>query len=278
MGTDRGLYVVLTEQKELVVHNASSVVGAVRSLAWRTVVSDGQKQNSRKRAIFFDPYVRNSKQSAIAHTSLAGSVHFRNTKRLQKAFGLLVAGTKDRLYFYDGTSWWFEWVSVWYNGQGGVVDGPPSALTFTTSGELFISNNVSVSRLNINYTFDRIGPLQGLPYNQVNALFHSSYTTQYPAATLPNLQTNEQGGTLWIGTGKGYALFDTSSSEFRGYFYGPRWHPGESVLGFAPAGVNVTVVLTDRGISVVRHEEWTLQQKAEHYQAMLARHTRPPGQ
>ncbi len=277
VGTERGLYEAVKVHNELSVYNSSNVVGAVTSLAWRTAVSDGQKHASRK-AIFFDPHVCNGKQAAIAHSSLAGSACSGNVKHLPQLFGLLVVGTKDRLYFHDGTAWWFEWVSVWYNGQGGVVDGPPSWMTFTTSGELFISNNVSVSRLNINYTIDRIGPLQGLPYNHVNALFHSPYTTSYPTPTMPNTLDNEQGGTLWIGTGKGYALFDISSSEFRGYFYGPRWHPGESVLGFASGGGNVTVVLTNRGISVVQQEEWTLQEKASHYQDMLARHTRAPGE
>lgn len=278
VGSEGGLYEVVRQQSRLSVNNSSNVTGAVTSLAWRTAVLDGRKQTSRREAIFLDPLAQNSKQPAIAHSSLAGGARTGNTRHLLKTFGLLAIGTKDRLYFYDGTTWWFEWVSVWYNGQGGVVDGPPSWMTFATSGELFISNNVSVSRLNVNYTIDRIGPLQGLPYNQVNALFYSAEGTSYPPAALPcGRPHSEDRGTLWIGTGNGYALLDVSTSEFRGYFYGPRWHPGGSVLGFASAGVNVTLVLTDGGISVVRQELWTLQQKATHYQAMLGRHTRPPG-
>ena len=84
-------------------------------------------------------------------------------------------------------------------------------------------------------------------------------------------------GTVWVGTKKGYALYDVGAQTFRGYFFGPRWHSGQSILGFAGCCGEGVVVLSDQGISVVEPEEWTLQRKAAHYQAMLERHTRPPG-
>ena len=157
--------------------------------------------------------------------------------------------------------------------------GVPTGLTFSSAGELFISNNVSVSRLNVNYTFDRIGPLQGLPYNQANTVYFSDYTTLYPPPSKKRelKRSGNTAGTLWIGTSKGYTLFDVASSKFVGYFYGPRWHPGETILRIASGGKSTTVVLTDGGIAVVHPEEWTLEQKAKHYQALLERHTRPPG-
>ena len=158
------------------------------------------------------------------------------------------------------------------------MDGSPTSMVFApTTGELFISNNVSLTRVNVDYTFDRIGPLQGLPYNQINALHFSGYTTVYPPVGAGQEGAGGASGTVWVGTAKGYALYDVSSQTFKGYFFGQRWHSGESILGFAGCCSQGVVVLSDKGVSVVEGEEWTLQRKAAHYQAMLHRHTRPPG-
>ena len=291
IGTEDGLYAATQLQGNISVQNASEeVMGPVRTLAWRSCISASNKQLP-KQTFFFDPHVSNTPQDYLASSASHGVRVFeryptrtKNPKQpLGCSFGLLVVGTAYRLYFYDGTSWWFEWVSVWQYGLGGVVDGVPTGLTFASTGELFVSNNVSISRLNVNYTFDRIGPLQGLPYDQAKAVYYSDYATLYPPPTKrrgPAQQLkalHNPTGTLWIGTAKGYALFDIASSKFVGYFYGPRWHSGEAVLGFAAGGRNATVVLTDRGLAVVHPEEWTLERKAKHYQSMLERHTRPPG-
>ena len=284
IGTEDGLYAAANQGGNITVQNATREVdGSVQTLAWRGCVS-GRKTHPEVAPLFFDPEVSNSPQDSLAsaacHGVQKGSSRAKKQKPPQEcSFGLLVVGTGNKLYFHNGTSWWFEWVSVWYSGGGGVVDGVPTGLTFSSAGELFISNNVSVSRLNVNYTFDRIGPLQGLPYNQANAVYFSDYTTLYPQPFKKrgSKRSGNTAGTLWVGTSKGYTLFDVASSKFVGYFYGPRWHPGETILGIASGGKSTTVVLTDGGIAVVHPEEWTLEQKAKHYQAMLERHTRPPG-
>ena len=283
IGAEDGLYEASRRESDIEVRNCSQVVGPVRSLAWRDLVPDQQKK--KRKPFILEPLSRNShspkshiRYSPGDHTSLPKLFTKKLlSKESKDKFGLLVVGTENRMYFFDGDKWWLEWVSVWYSGQGGVVDGEPTSLSFTPSGQLFISNNVSVSRLNTNYTFDRIGPLQGLPYNQIKAVFYSPYTVKRPPAT-KKTDSSIGGGTLWVGTGKGYALFDTASSKFIGYYYGRRWHLGEAVLGFASSEkANAIVVLTDGGISVLSPEEWTLKRKAAHYQAMLTRHTRPPG-
>ena len=282
IGTENGLYVASRRGMDIEVVNCSQIIGPVRSLAWRVLVSDKRKKmNVQKKPFLLNPLTQNTPIHKFQYSpGDPSSLSWWFAKKFlsqQDEFGLLVVGTKNRLYFFNGSKWWFEWASVWYNGVGGIIDGEPTSMSFTPSGELFISNNVSVSRLNINYTFDRIGPLQGLPYNQVKALFYSTYTVKYPPAT-KKTDLSVKGGTLWVGTGKGYALFDTASSKFVGYYYGRRWHSGEAVLGFASSErLNVVVVLTDGGITVLSPEEWTLSRKAAHYQAMLARHTRPPG-
>lgn len=285
IGTEDGLYAATCQGGNITLQNATIEVDEpVQTLAWRGCIS-GSNTHPKVAPLFFDPEVSNSPQDYLTSTACHGvqksSSHSRTKKQKppqECTFGLLVVGTENKLFFHNGTSWWFEWVSVWYYGAGGVVDGVPTGLTFSSAGELFISNNVSVSRLNVNYTFDRIGPLQGLPYNQANAVYFSDYTTLYPHPSKKrDKRTGNAVGTLWIGTSKGFTLFDVASSKFVGYFYGPRWHPGETVLGIASGGKSTTVVLTDGGIAVVHPEEWTLEQKAKHYQAMLERHTRPPG-
>ena len=281
LGTDSGLYVAERNKDVLKLLNVTGVEGSITKLAWRTGLTNKPRHN-HKRAFILDSQATWLPRQYLSHSSstgVHGTAGLPHREHARTSFGLLVVGTRERVYFYDGERWWFEWVSGWYGGQGGAVDGFPSAFTFTSTGKLFIGNNVSLTQVNINYTFDRIGPLQGLPYNQILSLYHSSYNPQNPPALMHSMSVSSTGtdGTLWVGTSKGFALFDLSSSRFQHYFYGNRWHPGEAVLGFASSGSNATVVLTDGGLAVVYPRLWTLEEKADHYQAMLERHTRPPG-
>ena len=286
LGTDSGLYVIQRTKQTLTLHNMTSVEGGITTLAWRSSFTIKERHDNQMRAFTMEPQLP---YQYLAHTCTssggllgAESMEPRESAGGRGTFGVLVVGTQERVYFYNGEMWWHEWVSGWYRGQGGAVDGVPSALTFTLTGELFIANNVSLTQVNINYTFNRHGPLQGLPYNQIQALHHSTYTSQHPPALMYS-QTSDTAcgegsdGTLWVGTLKGFALYDISSGQFQHYFYGRRWHPGEAVLGFASNGGNGTVVWTDGGIAVIYPQLWTLEEKAHHYQAMLARHTRHPG-
>ena len=277
--------------KVLVSRNVTEVSGVVKSLAWRSAVTNGRSQiDDERRGMFFTPDAVNSPQKIIAFSNSHGvfcsfsflqrSCSDRQWSSPDEPFGILVVGTEERLYFFDGVLWWFEWVSVWSSGLGGAIDGEPTAMSFSPTGELYVSNNVSLTRINVNYTFDRIGPLQGLPYNQINSLHYSPYTPVYPdpmqsKKSSRNLLT--LAGSLWIGTDKGYSLFNLASLKFDGYFFGPRWHPGSRVLEMCSGSGNATVLLTDAGISVVHPLEMTLQQKALHYQRILPRHTRDPG-
>lgn len=278
LGTTHGLYSLSWNGEDGVSLSNSSAVGAVpvHTLAWRSVVS-GAKNSHHKSLRPFLPQalVKNRLQESYACSSSSGVRWTGSYWGRHQAFGVLVVGTSDKLYFFDGTRWWFEWVSIWNIGLGGVIDGIPTAMTFGPSGELYIANNVSLTRLNINYTFDRIGPLDGLPYNQLTSLHVSPYTPKTPPPFGPAPPTSQL-GTLWIGTTKGYTLFDIQSSKFLGYYYGPRWLPSGGVEGLVGSG-GAVVVVTENGLAVVHPEEWTLSRKAQHYQDMLVRHIRPPG-
>ena len=279
LGTNLGLYNLSWNTDDGISLSNFSAVGSqpVRSLAWRSLISGAtiSKHKSQKFSFLLQAGVQNHLQDSFACSSGSGVRWTGSYWGRKQAFGLLVVGTTDRLHFYDGSRWWYEWVSTWNNGRGGVIDGTPVAMTFGPSGELYIANNVSLSRLNINYTFDRIGPLQGLPYNQLTSLYVSPYAAKTPPPIGPVPPTSEV-GTLWVGTAKGYTLYDIQKSRFIGYHNGPRWLPGSKVEKLVGSG-RAVVVVTDGGLAVVYPEEWTLEKKAGHYQTMLARHMRPPG-
>ena len=280
LGTPQGLFTLsFDSQQGFSFTNFSEVTSPVQTLAWRSAISY-KKQNKRyvMQSFIFSPLVGNQLQETFACSNSHGIKSigsFGYRRKIKWKFGVLVVGTSERLYFYDGTKWWFEWVSIWENGLGGVIDGVPTAMTFGPSGELYIANNISLTRVNINYTFDRIGPLDGLPYNELLSLHVSPYTPLYPPPAGPAPPPSPE-GTLWIGTMKGYTLFDIQESKFKGYFYGPRWHPRGGIWSISESEGSM-VLLTDEGLAVVSPEVWTLAKKAQHYQAMLGRHTRDPG-
>ena len=312
IGTVNGLYVAAWEQAQLVVRRVNSVNGAVSHLAWRSLVtqdkfkssfifstadadpqlsfSDGSKLFLGK-SFYISDYLHMAlpeqptddsallgmSQIQINHVNY-GYVNFNAYSTPVVEFGLLAVAADYKLYFFDGSQWRFEWVSRWEDGLGGVVDGPVSSMTFTPDGSLFIGNNVSLSRLNTNYMFERIGPEQGLPYNHINALFYLEHTPLYPPATQKYSSDDDQnGGCLFIGTDMGYTIYDITARRFKGYYFGPRWLPGDTVSAISGGTDSTVVVVTEGGVSIVHAEEWTLEAKAEHYQKMLDRHIREPG-
>ena len=279
LGTTHGLYNLSYGSQEdgISLSDISEVgVDQVHTLAWRSVVS-GIKNSRYDSLRPFLPHmlVANRLQESYACSSSSGMRWTGSYWGQHQEFGVLVVGMSDKVHFYDGTHWWFEWVSDPNMGLGGVIEGIPTAMTFGPSGELYIANNDSLMRLNINYTFNRIGPLDGLPYNQLTSLHISPYAPKNPPPFGP-VSAASQLGTLWIGTAKGYTLFDIQSSEFLGYYHGPRWLPGERVERLVGSG-RAVIAVTEAGLAVIHPEEWTLAHKAKHYQDMLERHTRPPG-
>ena len=205
-----------------------------------------------------------------------GSTGMLENLRVLDHPGLLAAGVGFKVYFFDGEQWWFEWTSRWEEGLGGVVDGPVTSLTFVPSGELFLGNNVSLSRLNNDYSIDRLGPSEGLPYNKITSLSFLPYSTLYPNPFGENLSKKARGSVV-VTTEKGMTIFDITSSTFVSYFHGLRWLPGNAVALSTSVSENTFVVVTNGGWALIRGEDWTLQQKSAHYLSMLPRHTRPPG-
>ena len=253
----------------------TEVEGPIISLAWRGGLMGPKGWGLQGKAFLL---INSSEQYWQDVSFSSGTDYYRGTMNALDDFGLLVIGTPTKLYFYDGNMFWFEWVSDWENGIGGVVDGSPVSMTFVPSGELFIGNNISLSRLNIDYTFDRFGGAEGLPYSHILSLRYSPFSPKAPSPLKPKSTTLSSQGMLWIGTEKGWNLLDVHNSEFIGYFYGPRWHSGSSIVSIAGVDIDeMIVLLTDEGMTVVSAEQWTLEKKALHYQEILRRHVREPG-
>lgn len=291
IGTDGGLFALNTSSTHLSEDNETAVVPVldidepVISLAWRAGLGgvyhgrgsgrDYCGRGFKSKTFWLSP---SSSYQCLDISYNGGGGAYKGTGD-GCGFGLLVIGTNEKLYFYDGNRVWFEWISRWEGGLGGVVDGPPSSLTFVPSGDLYIGNNISLSRLFVNYTFQRLGPREGLPYRNILTLHYLPLVILNPPLLRPLILPGVKscGGTLLVGTGKGYSLFDVGSSRFVGYHYGPRWLPGDGVSGASSLYGDVFVIVSDGGIAVLRGEEWTLERKAGHYQDMLSRHTREPG-
>lgn len=281
IGTEEGLFMLntrstyLSEDNETAVAPALDIDEPVISLSWRAGIGEDCEYLGFRSHTFL---LNNLITSCLDISYNGGGVVYTGSGD-GCGFGLLVIGTRERLYFYDGRRVWYEWVSQWEEGLGGVIDGPPTSLTFVPSGDLFIGNNVSLSRLFVNYTFQRLGPREGLPYGDILSLHFTSFTVSPPPLLRPLFFSSVKscGGTLLVGMGKGYALFDVRSSSFISYHYGPRWLPGESIRTASSVAMGVFVLVSDNGVVVLSGEEWTLERKATHYQEMLSRHTREPG-
>ena len=215
-------------------------------------------------------------QQLTSNPLLPSPSHKRPTKA--DLFGLLAVGDGWKLHFFDGKQWWFEWASLWRDGLGGVVDGPVTSLAFVPTGELFVGNNVSLSRLNVNYTFDRLGPLQGLPTGNITSLTFLPTSYHYPDPFIGRKRGGEELGSVVLATEQGIIIFDVASSEFVAYFFGHRWLPGNFVSMATAVSADTIVAVSDKGWAIIKAEDWTLRQKALHYQAILPRHTRPPGE
>ncbi len=298
IGTDHGLYRLNTtppltakpykgddDDEGIFINDDNTIVNQfvlmneieepVLSLAWRGGLVGPKGWGLRGNAFLLTNYSDFYRQN-VSYSN-GGDLYIGKTNMFDN-FGLLVIGTESKLYFYNGHNFWFEWVSNWEKGFGGVVDGSPVTLTFVPTGQLFIGNKVSLSRLNNDYTFDRFGGLEGLPYDHILSLHYSSFSPISSTHFKPSSLDKCSRGTLWIGTEKGWSLFDINNSKFIGYFYGPRWHSGSSINDITSIDINnMTILLTDKGVTIVTGMEWTLERKAFHYQEILTRHVRDPG-
>eukprot|EP00039_Didymoeca_costata_P020083 m.340007 g.340007 ORF g.340007 m.340007 type:complete len:864 (+) comp19079_c0_seq1:208-2799(+) len=184
----------------------------------------------------------------------------------------IVVGTLHKIYMLtvDGTVRRWEWCTNTSTGQGGVLDEAITSLNYNGDGTLFIGNKIALNTYNRESgSYARVTGLQGLPYNDITAL-HTAYSS---------IDRERQ---LWIGTGKGFAVYNPEDKDSRWrYLYGPRWHPGSAVVSMASfslltADLNYSIVAsaTDGGLVLFHQQRWTLSKKAEWMEVYTARHNR----
>jgi hypothetical protein len=219
----------------------------------------------------------------------------------------VAAGSVDKLWLFDvagGTPILkrFEWTTDVISARGGAIDDAISALEYDaqTSGVLFIGTASALNMRALDGTITRRAGARAsddLPCAKMSSLALTANPLWKSAAAEETGACSASPAQLWIGCDRGLAVADILSSgqpaegSFR-YLNGPRWHPGVRVNDLAALGgssrsrsrsrsrssqagaVPTVVALTDGGVSLLRQELWTLEQKAGHYEAILTRHHR----
>lgn len=148
----------------------------------------------------------------------------------------------DKLWLFDGRKWRWEWTQF--------LLGPnPSSLAFGDDALLVIGGEECV-HLYTDNGLQRVDGNEGLPYNHIKQV------------------SFEPGGlAAWLATDKGVIRDDH-------YYVGPRWQTGEAV-SCIDAFNGGAVFAGDKGVNIIRLEDWTLAQKAAHFQAQVyPRHDR----
>jgi len=189
--------------------------------------------------------------------------------------GLLALGNATKLALYSprGQLLRWEWVSNVTSGDGGVYDGPVTALAFDGGGSLFVGTACCVNVRAPGGAVARLARPQGLPYGNVTALAVAGAAGA---------------ARVWVGTARGAVLYSPSPAgalrqTFR-YFYGPRWlscseagapFGAGAVFSAATDAAGAAYLLTaDGGLSVLAPQQRTLAEKAAAYEAALPRQLR----
>ncbi|MDP8242612.1 MAG: hypothetical protein P9L94_00915 [Candidatus Hinthialibacter antarcticus] len=148
----------------------------------------------------------------------------------------------DKLWLFDGRKWRWEWTQF--------LLGPnPSSLAYGDDGSLVIGGEECVHLMGAN-GLQRIDGEDGLPYNHINQIFFEP-----------------DGIAVWYATDKGVI-------RNKSYYVGPRWQTGERV-SHIDAFEGGAVFADEKGVTIIRLNDWTLSQKAEHFQAQVyPRHDR----
>lgn len=204
---------------------------------------------------------------------------------------MVAAGGAQKLYLVEGKSavilrW--EWVArlrgphTCDDSLGGVIDAAITSLTFDSCGALWCSGASAASVMFANGTFVRLAGLQGLPYGNITSV----------------VADDGHGGDVWLGTTAGLARFSPGADGLRHaadrsglcigelaglprpgdwrWFAGARWLPDDGVVALSSSN-GVLLAATQLGMARIAHEQWTLEQKAAHYAAMVPRHDRDKG-
>jgi hypothetical protein len=193
---------------------------------------------------------------------------------------MAVAGNGEKLWFVDyktNVVDRFEWVTDVQQKWGGVIDDRVTSLAFSPdNGDLFVGNPTKLDILySSNGSVTSWGGDEGLPYNNITTLAFS------------RVESNGQGTItqLLIGTTMGLIIRQEGNDPLWRYLYGPRYLAGSSIVDLAVVPMlgrekegltgDTIVVVAQDGLTFLEQHKFTLEQKAQHFEAMLSeRHNR----
>jgi hypothetical protein len=194
-------------------------------------------------------------------------------------------GTETKLWIetYDNNQrkkWRFEHVN-------GLIDAPISSLVYNDiQDKLWIGQNTGITLLSpilmptgyLHWYFTRLAGEISNPGSDIGHLPFGNITT------LSITNSNLSDGRVWLGSIYGLMRFDPKSNEKNAWrvFNSPRYMPNHlsqvdiSSLAVLNRIKNTSndlgcdvVAITNRGLSILRFQMWTLAKKAEHFQSLI---------
>jgi hypothetical protein len=199
-------------------------------------------------------------------------------------FQTIFIGTETKLWietYFNGTNKWrFEHVN-------GLIDAPITSLVYNDLQEkLWIGHNAGITLLSPrlmttgrqHWYFSRLAGQISNPGSDIGHLPFANITT------LSIMNSNPSDGRVWLGSIYGLARFDPGSNDKNAWrvFNSGRYMPNRlSQVDISSVAVlnrmkNTSndlgcsvVAITNRGLSVLRFEMWTLAKKAQHFQNLI---------
>ena len=98
-----------------------------------------------------------------------------------------------------------------------------------------------------------------------------SIVQRMPSTRITTLK--EVNGQMWFGSPEG--AFQLRADGKYNFYNGERWLPGNHVIDFAKGENNSVLILTDKGLTELAYQNWTLADKAAYYEKQVRlRHIR----
>eukprot|EP01102_Stenamoeba_stenopodia_P019391 TRINITY_DN7307_c0_g1_i2.p1 TRINITY_DN7307_c0_g1~~TRINITY_DN7307_c0_g1_i2.p1 ORF type:complete len:916 (-),score=180.24 TRINITY_DN7307_c0_g1_i2:23-2770(-) len=154
-------------------------------------------------------------------------------------------------------------VQLWNNySVGGIISAQPTSMEFDDYGQLWVGSWLGCD----------IQTWPDLSWWRVNGYLGGSSDGGMPYGNVTSLVKGVSPGEMFIGTERGLIRFysgdeggDWNTYGPFYYYYGPRYHPGNSVSSLLvlsnPFGMSQVLFATETGLGFISFEEWTLSQK-----------------
>lgn len=177
-----------------------------------------------------------------------------------------------RSYGAGNIEWRFEHVN-------GLIDAPITSLAYNDmQDKLWIGQSTGITLLSpiimptnhLHWFFSRLAGQISNPGSNIAHLPFANITA------LSVSHSSSSDGCIWLGTTRGVMRFDSNSSEINAWrvFNSARYMPNRgSTVDVSSLAVlsrsGAVVAITNKGITVLRFEMWTLVQKAEYFQTIV---------